>query len=158
MRRVTRPVWLALLLLAIGVAVAIVWANVGGGGGAGQEASPAAAAIDTGDARLRGAGLLAEGERLRASDRPFDVVKPERPVSMDPAGPGEVVGQVVDPEGRPVVAELALYVDAVPYGGPMEPGMYYQFRATSWRTPGGMPGPISTTEDLRGVFYVDVKP
>lgn len=47
---------------------------------------------------------------------------------------------------------------AVPYGGPMEPGMYYQFRATSWRTPGGMPGPISTTEDLRGVFYVDVKP
>lgn len=118
MRRVTRPVWLALLLLAIGVAVAIVWANVGGGGGAGQEASPAAAAIDTGDARLRGAGLLAEGERLRASDRPFDVVKPERPVSMDPAGPGEVVGQVVDPEGRPVVATLALYVDAVPYGGP----------------------------------------
>ena len=44
---------------------------------------------------------------------------------------------------------------SVPYGGPMEPGMYYQFRATSWRSPGGNPGPISTTEDLRGVFYVD---
>jgi hypothetical protein len=40
----------------------------------------------------------------------------------------------------------------------MEPGMYYQFRATAWRAPGGVPGPISTTEDLRGVFYVDVKP
>jgi hypothetical protein len=47
---------------------------------------------------------------------------------------------------------------AIPYGGPMEPGMYYQFRATSWRIPGGQPGPISQTEDLRGVFYVDVKP
>lgn len=47
---------------------------------------------------------------------------------------------------------------SVDYGGPMEPGMYYQFRATSWRSPGGTPGPISQTEDLRGVFYVDVKP
>lgn len=44
---------------------------------------------------------------------------------------------------------------SVEYGGPLEPGMYYQFRATSWRTPGGTPGPISTTEDLRGVFYVE---
>lgn len=43
---------------------------------------------------------------------------------------------------------------SVPYGGPLEKGMYYQFRATSWRAPGGMPGPISTTEDLRGVFFV----
>ena len=43
---------------------------------------------------------------------------------------------------------------SVDYGGPMEPGMYYQFRATSWR----QQGPISATEDLRGVFYVDVKP
>jgi hypothetical protein len=43
----------------------------------------------------------------------------------------------------------------VQYDGPMEPGMYYQFRATSWRTPGGQPGPASNTEDLRGVFYVD---
>lgn len=42
----------------------------------------------------------------------------------------------------------------VPYGGPLELGMYYQFRATSWRSPGGKPGPISTTEDLRGVFFV----
>jgi hypothetical protein len=43
---------------------------------------------------------------------------------------------------------------SVTYGGPMEPGMYYQFRATSWRNA----GPISATEDLRGVFYVDVMP
>ncbi|UQA58353.1 carboxypeptidase-like regulatory domain-containing protein [Polyangium aurulentum] len=44
---------------------------------------------------------------------------------------------------------------SVQYDGPMEPGMYYQFRATSWRAPGGEPGPASNTEDLRGVFYVD---
>jgi hypothetical protein len=44
---------------------------------------------------------------------------------------------------------------SVQYDGPMDPGMYYQFRATSWRAPGGTPGPASNTEDLRGVFYVD---
>jgi hypothetical protein len=38
----------------------------------------------------------------------------------------------------------------VEYGGPLAPGMYYQFRATSWRNT----GPISQTEDLRGVFFV----
>ncbi|XYI02163.1 hypothetical protein ACMHYB_21250 [Sorangium sp. So ce1128] len=43
---------------------------------------------------------------------------------------------------------------SVEYGGPLDPGMYYQFRVTSWRAPGGEPGPISATEDLRGVFYV----
>ncbi len=42
---------------------------------------------------------------------------------------------------------------SIPYGGPFEAGMYYQFRATSFRTPGGMATPISTTEDLRGVFF-----
>jgi hypothetical protein len=47
----------------------------------------------------------------------------------------------------------------VAYGGPMDVGMYYQFRATSWRTVGGGTSysPISNTEDLRGVFYVDVQ-
>jgi hypothetical protein len=40
------------------------------------------------------------------------------------------------------------------YAGPLEPGMYYQFRVTSWRQPGkGDAAPISTTEDLRGVFF-----
>ena len=43
----------------------------------------------------------------------------------------------------------------VDYQGPMESGMYYQFRATSWRAPGGNAAPISTTEDLLGVFYVE---
>jgi hypothetical protein len=44
---------------------------------------------------------------------------------------------------------------SVQYGGPMEVGMYYQFRVTSWRQPGnGQASPISATEDLRGVFYV----
>jgi hypothetical protein len=37
----------------------------------------------------------------------------------------------------------------VPYDGPLDPGMYYQFRATSWRGT----SPISSTEDLRGVFF-----
>jgi len=44
---------------------------------------------------------------------------------------------------------------SVPYAGPLEPGMYYQFRVVSWRQPGkGDPSPISTTEDLRGVFFL----
>ena len=44
----------------------------------------------------------------------------------------------------------------VTYDGPLEPGMYYQFRATSWRQSGqSEPGPISQTEDLRGVFFVN---
>jgi hypothetical protein len=47
---------------------------------------------------------------------------------------------------------------SVPYSGPLDPGMYYQFRATAWRSPGGTPGPISNTEDLRGVFYVETAP
>jgi hypothetical protein len=34
-------------------------------------------------------------------------------------------------------------------GDPLEDGMYYQFRAMSWRSS----GPISQTEDLLGVFY-----
>ncbi|NUP13552.1 MAG: carboxypeptidase regulatory-like domain-containing protein [Polyangiaceae bacterium] len=45
---------------------------------------------------------------------------------------------------------------SVEYAGPaLEKGMYYQFRATSWRSPGGEPGPISQTEDLRGVFFAE---
>jgi hypothetical protein len=44
---------------------------------------------------------------------------------------------------------------SVDYEGPLEPGMYYQFRVLSWRQPGnGTPAPISATEDLRGVFFV----
>ena len=42
---------------------------------------------------------------------------------------------------------------SVVYAGPvLEPGRTYQFRATSWRIPGGEAGPISNTEDLKGVF------
>ena len=41
------------------------------------------------------------------------------------------------------------------YAGPLDKGMYYQFRVSSWRAPGGKsPAPISTTEDLLGVFHV----
>lgn len=39
---------------------------------------------------------------------------------------------------------------SVVYGGPLDKGMYYQFRATSFKGA----GPISQTEDLRGVFFV----
>lgn len=39
---------------------------------------------------------------------------------------------------------------SIAYDGPLDPGMYYQFRATSWRGTSA----ISSTEDLRGVFFV----
>ena len=45
---------------------------------------------------------------------------------------------------------------SVVYAGPaLELGHTYQFRATSWRSSGGQdPGPISSTEDLKGVFII----
>ncbi len=43
---------------------------------------------------------------------------------------------------------------SIQYEGPLDPGMYYQFRVTSWRSPGGQAAPIAATEDLRGVFYL----
>lgn len=47
---------------------------------------------------------------------------------------------------------------SVAYEGPLDPGMYYQFRVTSFRQPGkGDASPISTTEDLRGVFFQPAK-
>ncbi|HEY6727587.1 MAG TPA: carboxypeptidase-like regulatory domain-containing protein [Polyangiaceae bacterium] len=43
------------------------------------------------------------------------------------------------------------------YEGPLDPGMYYQFRVSSWSESGnGEAAPLSTTEDLRGVFYLPV--
>jgi hypothetical protein len=39
----------------------------------------------------------------------------------------------------------------VSYEGPLEPGMYYQFRTVSIKD--GVP--ISATEDLRGVFVLE---
>jgi len=54
-----------------------------------------------------------------------------------------------------VVAQSGVSEVSVQYAGPMERGMYYQFRVTSWRSPGGKnPAPISASEDLRGVFYM----
>ena len=62
---------------------------------------------------------------------------------------GDEVWSVLDVPGAHGVDEVTL-----DYEGPLETGMYYQFRVTSWRAPGGGdPAPISATEDLRGVFY-----
>ena len=42
----------------------------------------------------------------------------------------------------------------LPYNGPpLEPGMFYQFRVTSFREGTGGRTAISTTEDLKGVFF-----
>ncbi len=117
MRRVNRPLWLVVLALAIGIAVA-TWAGLtGGDGGVRREATPDAASLDTGEVGLRGAGLLAERGRARPEDAPQEVVAPAPAVSMDPPGPDEVSGLVVDPQGRPVVAHLVLFVDGEPPDG-----------------------------------------
>jgi hypothetical protein len=68
--------------------------------------------------------------------------------------------RVFDAFGNEVWTALALPAvtgsanASVQYDGPLDPGMYYQFRVTSWRQPGGGDAaPISATEDLRGVFF-----
>jgi hypothetical protein len=43
---------------------------------------------------------------------------------------------------------------SVQYAGPLDKGMFYQFRATSWRNTNSGRVNISDTEDLRGVFYL----
>ena len=44
-------------------------------------------------------------------------------------------------------------VQLVYAGPPLEVGMFYQFRVTSFRERNGPRTAISTTEGLRGVFY-----
>ncbi len=53
--------------------------------------------------------------------------------------------------------DLAGDTVSVDYAGdPLEPGMYYQWRVTSVRKVGDVPEcKISTTEDLKGVFYLE---
>jgi hypothetical protein len=65
---------------------------------------------------------------------------------------------VFDAFGTDVWSQLNYVSSADPvtlqYAGPLDPGMYYQFRVTSWRQPGGKAASaISATEDLLGVFY-----
>ena len=64
----------------------------------------------------------------------------------------DALGEIVWSDDQ-VVAEPGSATVEVPYGGPaLTPGMYYQFRATSWRdNPQGSTS-IARTEDLRGVF------
>ncbi len=60
---------------------------------------------------------------------------------------------VWEPEDIPSVSGSETV--SIQYEGPLDPGMYYQFRVSSWRQPGGQTAaPISTTEDLRGVFFL----
>lgn len=41
------------------------------------------------------------------------------------------------------------------YEGPLDPGMYYQFRVSSWAQSGNSdPHPLALSEDLRGVFFM----
>ena len=69
--------------------------------------------------------------------------------------------RVFDAFGAEVWNSLMLPADSgaatasVQYAGPLERGMYYQFRVSSWRAqPGKDPVPIAATEDQRGVFYL----
>jgi hypothetical protein len=94
-----------------------------------------------------------------AGDEPEAITAPLDLVWQDDSSEDYYTVVVYDSFGEPVWSN-----DMVPsgsgddvtvaYDGPLEPGMYYQFRATAFRSPGGTPGPIATTEDLKGVFYL----
>lgn len=43
---------------------------------------------------------------------------------------------------------------SLPYSGPLDPGMYYQLRVTSYDDADPIPNALAKTEDLRGVFFV----
>ena len=53
-----------------------------------------------------------------------------------------------------VPAESGTNPEVVYDGTALVPGMFYQFRVTSIRQAGMNKCPISTTEDLKGVFYL----
>lgn len=78
----------------------------------------------------------------------------------DDSSEDHYVVEVFDAFGQRVwnttIAGVSGTTPTVSYGGPMTPGMYYQFRVTSTKTQGGggMTCELSRTEDLRGVFYV----
>lgn len=58
---------------------------------------------------------------------------------------------VWDNDGQQVDRVTGSDTVTIDYGGPTESGMYYQFRVKSWKGD----SPISTTEDLRGVFFFE---
>lgn len=75
----------------------------------------------------------------------------------DDAGENDYLVEVFDSYGNlawmttvPSVSGSSMV--SVAYAGPFEPGMYYQFRATSRDNMGT---PLSRTEDLRGVFFAE---
>jgi len=77
----------------------------------------------------------------------------------DDASEEHYVVEVFDAFGQRVwtttISGVSGGTPAVAYGGPMTPGMYYQFRVTSTKTNGASTTcELSRTEDLRGVFYV----
>jgi hypothetical protein len=64
----------------------------------------------------------------------------------------EIWYQEIGPVSGSATAELT-------YAGPaLEEGMFYQFKALSFREQGGQRTAISATEDLRGVFYYSNNP
>lgn len=74
----------------------------------------------------------------------------------DDAGEASYLVEVFDAYGdlvwmKDVPAVNGAATVQVPYEGPLDPGMYYQFRATALNLSAT---PLSRTEDLRGVFYV----
>ncbi len=73
----------------------------------------------------------------------------------DDAGEESYLVKVYDALGNAVWTKtLPKYTGtnpAIPYEGPLDAGMYYQFKVWSVKLSGSF---ISTTEDLRGVFYM----
>jgi hypothetical protein len=76
----------------------------------------------------------------------------------DDASEDQYLVEVFDSFGQPVWTQTTAGVSggmpSLAYGGPLIPGMYYQWRVTSSKSPTGERCNISRSEDLRGVFYM----
>lgn len=112
MRRVTRPVWLLLLASAIGVAAAVLSSTRPSGEGDASAPFSDADADRSMPSRDHLLDRPARGGRARAT-----VTAPTHPASLAPGGvrspkpAEEIVGHVVDAEGKGIVARVALVRD-----------------------------------------------
>jgi hypothetical protein len=68
--------------------------------------------------------------------------------------------QVFDARGSVVMDERtgSGATSSMAYGGPLDPGMYYQVRVTSYDNATPTPHALANTEDLKGLFYVPAAP